>query len=74
VAACSARCALIFSANVRYTGITLGYQLGAALAGYRAADCHRPAGKIRRRLGAGGLVSCRHGDHFFNRDFLRQPR
>lgn len=23
----------IFSANVRYTGITLGYQLGAALAG-----------------------------------------
>ncbi len=26
-------CSEIFSANVRYTGITLGYQLGAALAG-----------------------------------------
>ena len=29
-------CSEIFSANVRYTGITLGYQLGAALAGERA--------------------------------------
>ncbi len=26
-------CSEIFSANVRYTGITLGYQIGAALAG-----------------------------------------
>jgi hypothetical protein len=26
-------CSEIFTANVRYTGITLGYQLGAALAG-----------------------------------------
>ena len=29
-------CSEIFSANVRYTGITLGYQLGAALAGVTA--------------------------------------
>ena len=45
-------CSEIFSANVRYTGITLGYQLGAALAGvpHRLPDHggdHRDSGAAR---------------------------
>ncbi len=41
----------IFKGNVRYTGITLGYQIGAALAGGTAPLVATfPAGKIRSFL------------------------
>lgn len=38
------------------------------------ADRHRPAGKIRRQLGAGGLVFSGDRRYFTGCDLLRQPR
>ncbi len=67
-------CSEIFSANVRYTGITLGYQLGAALAGaprrLSPPVCWQ---KYDGGLAAGGRLSGRYGGDFAAGDILHQP-
>ncbi len=66
-------CSEIFSANVRYTGITLGYQLGAALAGAPRRLSPPVCWQNMTGLAAGGRLSGRYGGDFAAGDILRQP-
>ncbi|STV32946.1 shikimate and dehydroshikimate transport protein [Klebsiella pneumoniae] len=67
-------CSEIFSANVRYTGITLGYQLGAALAGGTAPLI--ATGLLAKYDGDWRPVAIYlgvYGGDFAPGDILRQP-